>query len=58
MMNYSKIVKLWSKSKIKPLSQQTPNLNKSPTKKERKKFGPRDDTKITWAKCNKKHTAF
>ena len=33
----SKIVKPWSKSMSKPLSQQTPKSNKSPPKKEKKK---------------------
>ena len=40
------IVKPWSKSESKPLSQQAPKMKK----KERKGFGPWADTKITWAK--------
>ena len=43
------IVKPWSKSKSKPLSQQTPKLNKSPPKKRKKEgFGPWADTRVTW----------
>ena len=36
-LQLSLIVKLWSKSKSKPLSQQTPKSNKSPPKKRKKK---------------------
>ena len=43
------IVNPWSKSKSGPLSQQAPKLNKCPPKKEKEGFGPRADTKITWA---------
>ena len=42
-----KIVKPWCKSKS--LSEQNPKLNKSPPKKGKKGFGPRANTKITWA---------
>ena len=39
------IVKPWSKSESKPLSQQAPKMKK----KKKKGFGPWADTKITWA---------
>ena len=35
---YIIIVKPWSKSESKPLSQQAPKLNKSPPKKEKRKI--------------------
>ena len=43
------IVKPWSKSESKPLSQQAPKLNKSSPQKRKEGFGPWADTKITWA---------
>ena len=37
---FQPVVKPWSKSKSKSLSQQAPKLNKSPPKKEKEGFGP------------------
>ncbi len=43
------IVKPWSKSWSKSMSQQIPKLIKVLQKKKIEEFGPRADTKITWA---------
>ena len=43
------IIKPWSKSWSKSMSQQIPKLIKVLQKKKIEEFGPRADTKITWA---------